>query len=258
MTVIADKIFYCFQKNNNVCDVINDLAPYMWTSAITLDNSIKTTIPVPDKSPQNIIDTTIKNDNSKGFIIPTQRDTLFWSIFIAINGYAEYQMVDRNDGVRKLNVHQDIVSALKKEPSRWKLCNKKTTKVGIEEIYSDLLTNQKSSSLSNIAAYCCYYKQTILIVNEEKQSYLEIVYEDSEETIVLYVDADKTFKLKDGDENINDIKERYLSLEKYDKPLKAISNYKLSDLQEIATKLSLSTTMKKTELYSYITNSIQW
>ena len=59
--------------------------------------------------------------------------------------------------------------------------------------------------------------------------------------------------------SMDDIQNTFLSFEHYEKPLKTISNYKTSDLEEIAEKLEVSLwnddqnkKYKKNELYAKI------
>ena len=157
MTVIADKIFYCYSENNNVCDLIAQLDEQMLHDSIENETPV-TIIPIVKKEQPNAThtnDSTISNEKTTKpqqsdtpvlpYITPRQRDSLFWSLYIGEYGYVDYNRITFNEGVQKLEIHQKIVDTLKQNPSRWKQVNQKITKVAIEEVYSDLLTNIKKS-----------------------------------------------------------------------------------------------------------------
>ena len=60
--------------------------------------------------------------------------------------------------------------------------------------------------------------------------------------------------------DVIEIESKYYCLESWLKPIKAISNYKVTDLQEIAYRMELEDipNMKKQELYDYIYDSLSW
>lgn len=270
MTVIADKIFYCYSKNNNVCDLISQLNEQMLHDTIENEKRI-TIIPIvkkeqpivnnnPVSSNEKKNDSQIQNTPVLPYITPKQRDTLFWSLFIGQYGYIDYDRITFNEGVKKLEVHQKIVDTLRQNPTRWKQVNQKITKVAIEEVYSDLLTNIKKSSLDNILAYACYFQKNIFIVHMQQKSYWDIQYEEANETIVLHLDGDNCFHIQPecSVEEIQQLKNNRISLESYSKPLRPLSFYKVNQLQEMASSLHMDYAMKKQDLYESILHQIKW
>ena len=85
--------------------------------------------------------------NVENIISPTQKDTLFWCIFILHFGYNEYLQVNRNYGIKELEVKQKIIEYLNKTPGVLKQTNYKITKASVQEILSDFLTSQKEEQL---------------------------------------------------------------------------------------------------------------
>ena len=272
MTVIADKIFYCYSENNNVCDLIAQLDEQMLHDSIENETPV-TIIPIVKKEQPNAThtnDSTISNEKTTKpqqsetpvlpYITPRQRDSLFWSLYIGEYGYVDYNRITFNEGVQKLEVHQKIVDTLKQNPSRWKQVNQKITKVAIEEVYSDLLTNIKKSSLDNILAYVCYFQKNIFIVHMQQKSYWDIQYEGADETIVLHLDNDNCFHIQPdcSIEEIQQLKNNRISLESYSKPLRPLSFYKVNQLQEMASNLQMDYAMKKQDLYDCLLHQIKW
>ena len=272
MTLIADKIFYCYSENNNVCELIAKLDNQMLHHSIENENPV-TIIPIVKKE-QPTHNTHTQMENSKEtvtsapqpkpvvlpYITPKHRDTLFWSLYIGEYGYADYNRISFNEGVQKLGIHQKIVDTLKQQPSRWKQVNQKITKVAIEEVYSDLLTNIKKSSLDNILAYACYFQKNIFIVHMQQKSYWDIQYEQADETIVLRLDNDNCFHIQPdcSVEEIQQLKNNRISLESYSKPLRPLSFYKVNQLQEMASNLHMDYAMKKQDLYENLLHQIKW
>jgi hypothetical protein len=58
-------------------------------------------------------------------------------------------------------------------------------------------------------------------------------------------------------ESITELKQQYICLENYLKPLRAISTYKLDELNVLAERIGIEK-HKKAELYELIHNSIMW
>ena len=71
MTVIADKIFYCYSENNNVCDLIAQLDDQMLHDSIENEHPL-TIIPIVKKE-QPIIAHTDNSTISNEKIVPIQQ-----------------------------------------------------------------------------------------------------------------------------------------------------------------------------------------
>ena len=116
MTIIADKIFYCYSKNNNVSELITQLDKYMLhdtneSEIIIIPNERKSeqqkstqTTPIHKDTDRPVYNNTVS------YITPKQRDSLFWSLYICQYGYADYTTITFNEGSRKLDIHQNMVN----------------------------------------------------------------------------------------------------------------------------------------------------
>lgn len=204
---------------------------------------------------------------------PKQQDTLFWCLYIMKYGYNDYLQIDHNYGVKELEEKQHISKFMKENVMKIKNTNYKLTNVAIQEILSELMTSQKDTSILCLIVIIVYYNINVLIVNDTTKCMLEFwcnkdripdINNSSEQddalTYVLYKTENGKYKLQYeniGSFQINDLKEKYVVLESYNKYIKAISNYKVEELEDYAKKFGVfdeSKKYKKAELYELVGN----
>lgn len=224
-----------------------------------------------EKKPENIStgvnsmnDTNIKDSNTKWFE-PHQKDSIFWCVFIEIYGYEEYLMVGTRYGNRELEEKQKMISFFKEQPKVLKNTNHKITNINIQEILSEFLSLQNETTFLGIIGLVSFYKIPIFLVDETKKTYLKYhLLDDAGEEkkpCILYKNRSlkgfTKYKMKlsgSTETDLEDIKQNMLCLEHYAKPLRAISTYKVCELEQIAELLGISTDkLKKPELYAKIT-----
>ena len=197
---------------------------------------------------------------------PKQTDTLFWCLYIAIFGYNDYLEVSRNYGVKELDIKKQIADYLQGCPGAFKQTNVKVTKVAIQEIRSDLLTSQKETSILCLLAMIVKYKINVALVDPSDRFYLEYYYDTCSEDPVFIIQKDTFGKYKLQNEPLSKEmlatwKESRTALESYLKPLRAISLYKVSELEELAEKVGVlddKKKYKKAELYNDISEVLRW
>jgi len=204
---------------------------------------------------------------------PRKQDTLFWCLYIMKYGYSEYLQIEHNYGVKELEEKQQISKFMKENVARIKNTNYKLTNVAIQEILSEFLTPQKETSLLCLIAIIVYYNMNILIINEQTKCMLEFwcdkdkipninessdIDADYALTYVLYKTENGKYKLQYeniGSFQINDLKEKYVVLESYNKYIKGISNYKVEELENMAKKFGVfdeTKKYKKADLYELV------
>ena len=206
------------------------------------------------------------NKTLDDIISPTQHDTLFWCIYIAAFGYNDYLQIDRNYGVKELEIKKKVCDSIQASPNQLKQTNYKITKVAIQEIMSDFLTCQKETSMLCLIAIICHFKMNIVMVDSTNKLMLEFLSlpDITLPTYVLYKDTYGKYKIKTTpifQDEIALMKSTMICLENYIKPLKPISTYKLEDLVELAKKMGVyneTEKRKKTELYEQINNIMLW
>jgi len=296
MSKFLNSIFFIKKEHLNIHNVLNVLREYMFTkmnqAAILLRSryAITNLQPKPFERKSEIMDcvenvayenvsepnvripveftNTIKDNAapSENLINPKQSDTLFWCLFIIHFGYGEYLEVDRNYGVKELEVKKQIGEFITKNPHSMKSTSTKMTKAAVQEIMSELLTSQKETSMNAMMAILVYYKINIIMVNSTRLLMLEFTADKDAElpTYVLYKDAYGKYSVKSEpltDIEITDMKNKMICLENYLKPLKSISNYKVEELEELAKKMGIyekNKKYKKTDLYQEISEACQW
>jgi hypothetical protein len=209
------------------------------------------------------------NNNNRPFIPPLQ-NTLFWTIFISVYGYDEYIMVKQKYSNREIGEKQIIINHLKKNPKILKNSNYKVTNDLCQEILSELIINNNSSLLSCIG-FSIFYKRPIYIINETNNTYLlfspdkDTNIDEEDEPIIIYnskplpnknhnatnslnacnnskrVITDKYgIYLSENSKPIGEIIQNMFYIENYNKPLKGISTYKMTELEIIAKKLNIN------------------
>lgn len=197
---------------------------------------------------------------------PTQQDTLFWCIYIANHGYAEYLQITRNYGVKELEIKKQVADHIQKNPNKMKQVNIKITKIMIQEILSELLTSQKETSLLCLYSLVVFYTMNVILVDPTDRFMVEFISDKTAEspTFVLYKDMYGKYKLNTQPltlDQISELRTKMTGLENYTKPLKAVSQYKLSELEDLAKKIGIyneTKKYKKNSLYEELAAACMW
>jgi hypothetical protein len=282
MSMIINNLLYRFNIFSKPSDIVL-LNKYMLTTenkdtiinnSNTNENVISSDEPKIEESEELSQESHIKKEE---LYQPKQQDTLFWCLYIMNYGYNDYLQIDHNYGVKELEEKQNISKFMKENVVRIKNTNYKLTNVAIQEVLSELLTSQKETSLLCLIVMIVYYNINILIINENTKCMLEFwcnkdripsINNSNEEgdalTYVLYKTDNGKYKLQYeniGSFQINDLKEKYVVLESYNKYIKAISNYKVEELEDMAKKFGVfdeTKKYKKAELYELVGNSCKF
>jgi len=282
MSMIINNLLYRFNIFSKPSDIVL-LNKYMLTTenkdtiinnSNTNENVISSDEPKIEESEELSRESHIKKEE---LYQPKQQDTLFWCLYIMNYGYNDYLQIAHNYGVKELEEKQNISKFMKENVVRIKNTNYKLTNVAIQEVLSELLTSQKETSLLCLIVMIVYYNINILIINENTKCMLEFwcnkdripsINNSNEEgdalTYVLYKTDNGKYKLQYeniGSFQINDFKEKYVVLESYNKYIKAISNYKVEELEDMAKKFGVfdeTKKYKKAELYELVGNSCKF
>ena len=252
MEVIYNHLF--FPSDHNISFDINDFSKYMYTPDKQIIEEVQQKV-IPTVKP-------IAKTNVIEYITPKQQDTLFWCFYISAYGYKEYNLIDRNYGVKEMEIKQRACNSLNNDTNIRKT-NYKITKVLIQEIMSELNTNLNNTSFYSLLALISMAEINIFILHNEKKCYLPFVYDSTCPTFLIKKIHNNKYSVKLeklSDEELIHIKEKYYGLESYMKPIRAISSYKVADLYDIAEKLNLTdyVLLKKQELYDVISNLLSW
>jgi len=240
-------------KENNYNHVLNNLQDYMLTEENiikTMDqtisnNSNKNSNPNPVSKKLVNHDTSCKKEK---ILIPNRDDSLFWCFYVIKNGYDKYEILDINIVVEK-KLKIEYIEKLRKEKALLK-----TFKIASLTHIENQLANEKSIDIKTFFPLCAIEKINIFYLH--KRFYYENIIDPNNDIHII----NKLNKYKYGYEGISiEKREEYVStllkVNSLDKPLKAISFYKVNELENMCQKLALETingdnkTMSKKELY---------
>lgn len=208
-----------------------------------------------------------KESDTTDYIKPKQKNSLFWCAYIAKNGFDEYKQIKKNHGSLQIDIQRKIIEYIEKNKILMKELNIRITNIKIQEIMSDLSTVFQKTDIYVLYAIAVYYNINIILLHPSEQYYLEIFSDSITNDVPLYLfkkDEKNNYSLKESELNedeYEDLKETKFKLNSHLKPLQAISNYKVSELQDIADKIDLDIHSKKrtkNELYNDISEITKW
>jgi hypothetical protein len=184
------------------------------------------------------------------------QDPLFWSIYRAIHGPSEYARVAKNGNV-EMDEKRKTMEAFHRIGSKVasQQMNLKFTKAGSVRMSDELLTKPKTP-ITCIPMYCLYYECSIYIVNSQRKTILSFVNDSASQRILLYTNPDTKNPMYyiDTEEQLHTLEYlcmHYVCLESAEKPFKAASHYKMTDLELMASMVGMEILpkTKKNELY---------
>jgi hypothetical protein len=237
-------------KNNNETNynhVLKNLQDYM------LDDSLIKRIveSTNDNNSSNISINSNSNSNSileksnivkkeKEYFIPKQKDTLFWCFYIMKNGIDQYDDLNET-GISVVTEKQlkiGFVEKLRKEKPLIKIY-KFASNTHIE----NQLVNENKIDISTFLTLCVL--ENLNIIYLKKKTYYELLMNDGNDIhVVNFTDYGKFgYKLS---LDINNIRTTLFKIDNIEKPLKALSAYKLSELVEYCSKLDIGIINEKT------------
>jgi hypothetical protein len=206
--------------------------------------------------------TNLENNRATGptQYFPRKPDTLFWCVYIALHGTKEYNQIGLHYGNVEIEEKQKMMELMRKTPNIIKNANKKITKVSSQEIMSDFMTN-KRTTVDMLMIFAVYNNMRIILVNVDNKnqpdkSYTVLGSQIYTQTVVIYKKNNYYgLEMEYQEQKMEEILTNLFCMEQIDRPLKAITNYKIDELEAIAYKLNVDYTtskLKKQELYNAI------
>jgi hypothetical protein len=250
------QIFYPYNKFDTE-EKMKELTQYMYrphSEPIVAPEPRETPEPTPAPTPTPRPAPTPKTVSPLFF--PNKQNSMFWCLYIFVHGYDEFLTIQKSkQSTIELSENQKIIDSIRSNVSLLKTTNHKITNAKCQEILSDLMVGG-NNNISLLLAYSVFYKLSIVVFTEGTL-YLEMKPEDgSGKQIFMYYDsAEKKYgiNLSETDHETGcALKEKCLYVENANKPLKAVSHYKLGDLQKMATLLTIDTPPKQTKSELYV------
>ena len=228
-------------------ELINGFSKHMLTlknmsSISIITNEVNTRKPTKVAPKKNI---TIVND----IFFPKQRDQLFWCFYVILHGQIEYDILTSFFTLEKETKYKWI------EVFRGRKELFKPIKVS-RNVVEDELANAKAITMATVKALCHLNDVNVFYVDDKK--YYEITT-NSEKPFYLIEKVDGRYGLKEKIpiEKIEYYREHYWKLENLDKPLKAVSSYKASELKDICKRLHIeSLNLTKPKMYEKILSKL--
>ena len=228
-------------------ELINGFSKHMLTlknmsSISIITNEVNTRKPTKVAPKKNI---TIVND----IFFPKQRDQLFWCFYVILHGQIEYDILTSFFTLEKETKYKWI------EVFRGRKELFKPIKVS-RNVVEDELANAKAITMATVKALCHLNDVNVFYVDDKK--YYEITT-NSEKPFYLIEKVDGRYGLKEKIpiEKIEYYREHYWNLENLDKPLKAVSSYKASELKDICKRLHIeSLNLTKPKMYEKILSKL--
>jgi len=244
--------YYETDNNIELKTRFKDLNQFILNEAC-IKNAIKRKI---SRSPTVYVPLVPRN-NKFGVFIPPEMDSLFWCLYIMKYGEIQYEMLDNKSVVTEKKLKIEYVEKIR--------LNKVLLKTYKFNTFSDLennLTNEKILSLTSLLSLCALDNLNIVVI--QNKTYYELRMNDSSDMAIIQ-QFDKKFGVKLVDtEFAASIKNDFIQIENVEKPLKAISAYKVDDLITICNKLEIDVkqassekTKTKKELYEDIYKKIE-
>tara|TARA_B110000438_G_C15770398_1_gene631618 strand:- start:1027 stop:1692 length:666 start_codon:yes stop_codon:yes gene_type:complete len=190
-----------------------------------------------------------KTQEKNNQIFFNETDQLFWCYYVIKNNLDNFNFINNKYTTEK-EIKFKLISHIRENKAILK-----SLKISKNEV-EDELANAKMISMKTIKVLCHLFNLNVFFIDNKK--YYEIMT-DVNNPIHIIEKKNKNYSLllNISQDKIKYYSENYWKLEKLDKPLKAISSYKVSELQEICKKININyLNMTKPIMYQNILNII--
>ena len=229
--ILVDKINKLSFLDDNLLSIMNNRNINNTNKTKVHDNSVK-----------------IINKKLSNFFFPEDdyTDSLYWCYIIHKYDIDEYIM-------NKSNIYQYEKQGKLDLISKYIYPNKKEIKKEFKMKYSDIESNCVYDKTMNISVFIILMNyMNVNVIYYDDKLYYELIKEDNNDLIIINKNKNGKYGicLNNDKSDIGNIKHTRFVVDNINKPLKAISNYKVNELKEIFFKLKLN--IKKDEK-KYIT-----
>ena len=181
-----------------------------------------------------------KVEKVEEFFYPKEKDQLFWCYFIIQHGFSKYEYPGTTSFANeKIEKFKSI------EHMRANKQQLKTKKIkNIREDVEDELANKQIIGMKTFIALCIASNINIMYIHNRKC--FELIFDDQLSIHVVHCKNNKDssafkycYEITATKEQIDNYRSTLFKWESVDKPLKAISAYKLEELQNLCQQLAL-------------------
>ncbi len=171
---------------------------------------------------------------SNYFFIDTDDDSMFWCWFIFDKTMQEYYIetqINKSAFTFKKNVKLNLITEIRKNKKKLK-----PLKIKINEIENNLVYENKMNLNTLLSILIC--KDENIVYVDDKLFY-ECINNPENKTIYIYKKND-TYGVSIKNIDVAQLKNKRITVENINKPLKAISNYKVIELRELCKKFNIN------------------
>jgi hypothetical protein len=226
------------EQKNDYNHVLSNLQDYMLTSKLIAKHSShavaeqKVSKPVQKQQPEK--------KAQERFFYPKEKDQLFWCYFIIQNGFAKYEYPGTTSFVNEKEEKFRCIEYMRNNKQQLK-----TKKIkNIREDVEDELANKQTIGMKTFIALCIANNINIMYIHKRKC--FELVCDDQMPMHVVHCINNKDssafnycYELAPTTEQLDTYRNTLFKWESVEKPLKAMSAYKLEELVELSKRLVL-------------------
>jgi len=185
------------------------------------------TEPINREQKPNIVAQIDSNKSPNCIYKPNEIDNLFWCFYYIVQGDKDF-FIDTSFKTEKA-FKIECVEKLKKIKAELK-----SLKISLPEVENELV-NEKKIGYVTLVALALLFKKNIFFV--KKRYYFEYI-NNSEESINFIIEDKNKFFISDN-KNENYMRQHYLCITNLQKPIKAVTSYSKTELENIASKLDI-------------------
>jgi hypothetical protein len=206
-----------------------------------------------------VIETAEKSNKDSSFFIPQEKDGLFWCFYVIKNGFAAYEYPGATSFVNEKAEKFKLIESLRTKKQVLKTKKIKNIK---EDVEYDL-ANKNKIGMKTFIALCAGDNINILFIHKRKC--FELMCEDDNPFHVIHWNENPEkycYEMNASKEVLDKYRTTLFKWESLEKPLKAMTSYKVDELMELCVKLGLDEKMntagKKTkkDLYELLIMNI--
>jgi hypothetical protein len=233
-------------NNNNYNRVLQNLQDYMLND-LNIQKITDNTLSNISLSNKNDEPTKKFDKQPREFFIPKQKDSLFWCFYILKNGQEKYEDID-STGITIVTEKQLKIALVEKLRNVKQLI--KTYKFASLTHIENQLVNENKIDLPTFLTLCVLENLNVFCL--KKKTYYELLMNDTNNIHVINLMEYGKFGCKSifEEKNVLEVIEKYretlFKIENIEKPLNALSAYKVSELVDFCNKLNISILNEKT------------
>ena len=170
--------------------------------------------------------------------VPKEQDSLFWCYYIISSGESNYEMINVRNSLVAKQIKINYVNKIR--------MNKQTIKTYKFDTITNIESNLAIDNNINIKSVMSLFAiDKINVIFISRKTYYELLMNDTEPIyIIKELENQSKYSKKYGFEIANEnsleqIRTTLFKLETLDKPIKALSSYKVQDLINICNKLAI-------------------